>query len=83
MAYSKKIHLQEAIPWSIQGVETLLKRHPSLSNRWHYEPGVALLAVQRVWERTRDDRFLRYIQRNLDEFVDEMGNIRTYTLEEF
>jgi unsaturated rhamnogalacturonyl hydrolase len=70
-------------PWSIRGVETLLQRHPSLSHRWHYEPGVALLAVQSVWEWTRDNRYFEYIQRNIDEFVDEEGNIRTYTLAEY
>ena len=41
------------------------------------------LAVQRVWEHTVDIRYLEYIQRNMDEFIDEMGNIRTYTLEEY
>ena len=83
MAYFNKRLSQETIPWSIQSVETLIKRHPSLSNRWHYEPGVALLAVQRVWERTKEDRYFEYIQKNIDEFVDETGNIRTYSSEEY
>lgn len=74
---------QENLPWSLQAVKTLLQRHPSLSYRWHYEPGVALLAVQRVWEQTRDERYFEYIQRNMDEFVDKRGNIRTYDLEEY
>ena len=73
----------EMLPWSIQGAETLLQRHPSLTHRWHYEPGVALLAIQRVWEQTNDSRYFEYIQRNMDEFIDESGNIRTYTLEEY
>jgi len=83
MVEFKKSLLQETTPWSIQSVETLIKRHPSLSNRWHYEPGVALLAVQRVWEQTKEDRYFKFIQSNIDEFVDEMGNIRTYTLGEY
>ncbi len=74
---------QRDASWSIKGIETLLERHPSLSNRWHYEPGVALLAVQRVWEQTRDNRYLEYIRRNIDEFADETGNIRTYSLAEY
>lgn len=75
--------IPETLPWSIRGVETLLQRHPSLTHRWHYEPGVALLAVQRVWEQTQDPRYFAYIQRNIDEFVDETGNIRTYTLADY
>jgi unsaturated rhamnogalacturonyl hydrolase len=74
---------QGTTPWSIRGAETLLQRHPSLTHRWHYEPGVALLAVQGVWEVTGDQRYFEYIQCNIDEFVDEDGNIRTYTLEEY
>ncbi len=72
-----------SLPWSIRCAETLLQRHPSLTHRWHYEPGVALLAVQRVWEQTGDSRYFEYIQRNMDEFVDETGNICTYNLEEY
>jgi len=75
--------IPESLPWSIRGIETLLQRHPLLSHRWHYEPGVALLAVQRVWEQTKEPRYFEYIQRNIDEFVDEAGNIRTYTLEDY
>lgn len=66
------------LPWSIRGVETLLQRHPSLTHRWHYEPGVALLAVQRVWEQTQDVRYFDYMRTNIDELVDENGQIRTY-----
>jgi unsaturated rhamnogalacturonyl hydrolase len=78
-----KISIQETLPWSIRAAETLLQRHPSLSDRWRYESGVALLAVQRVWEQTSDQRYFEYIQRNIDQFVDEAGNIRTYDLEEY
>jgi len=75
--------IPKSLPWSIRGVETLLQRHPLLSHRWHYEPGVALLAVQQVWKQTKDPRYFEYIQRNIDEFVLEEGNIRTYTLEDY
>lgn len=80
---SEKVPTQSNLPWSVRATETLLQRHPSLTDRWHYEPGVALLAVQRVWQQTREFRYFEYIQRNIDEFVDENGNIRTYTLEEY
>jgi unsaturated rhamnogalacturonyl hydrolase len=66
------------LPWSIRGVETLLQRHPSLTHRWHYEPGVALLAVQRVWEQTQEQHYFDYIRANIDELVDASGQICTY-----
>lgn len=75
--------IPDTLSRSTRGVETLLQRHPSLTDRWHYEPGVALLAVQRVWEQTGDQHYFEYIRRNVDEFIDEAGNIRTYRLEEY
>ena len=65
--------ISPTLPWSIRGIETLLQRHPSLTERWKYELGVTLLAVQRGWEQTADERYFEYIQRNIDEFVDESG----------
>ena len=83
MPSSERGHLRETLPWSIRGAETLLKRHPILSSRWHYEPGVALSAIQMVWERTKDPRYFEYIQRNIDQFIGAKGNIHTYSLEEY
>ena len=80
---SKNQPIPASLPWSVRGVETLLQRHPVLGYRWHYEPGVALLSVQHVWEQTRNQRYFEYIQRNIDLFVDAEGNILTYTLEEY
>jgi len=74
---------KEDQPWSIRSVETLLERHPSLSSRWRYEQGTALLAVQRIYERTRKMHYFEYIHRNIDNFIDVDGNIRTYTVEEY
>jgi unsaturated rhamnogalacturonyl hydrolase len=60
-----------------------MARRPLLSRRWHYEPGAALLAIQHVWEATGDARYQAYIQRNIDEFVQPDGSIKTYRLEEY
>jgi unsaturated rhamnogalacturonyl hydrolase len=69
--------------WSMRMADSIMKRHPLLSRRWHYEPGVALLAIKQVWLKTGEQRYLNFIQRNLDEFVRPDGAIRTYRLEEY
>lgn len=46
--------------------------------RWDYEQGLMLLALQRVWERTADARYLNYIVHDIDQFVGPDGQIRTY-----
>ena len=63
--------------------ETILERHPLLSNRWHYEPGVVLLAIQHVWQKYGEKQFFDFIKNNIDKFVDQTGNIRTYHLKDY
>jgi len=69
--------------WSVRMADSVMKRHPLLSRRWHYEPGVALLAIQQVWLKTGEQKYYDYIKRNMDEFVSLDGEIGTYRLEEY
>ena len=69
--------------WSARMADSLMQRHPSLSKRWHYEPGVALLGIKQVWLKTNEGKYFEFIKRNIDEFVGPKGDIRTYRLEEY
>jgi len=69
--------------WSVLMANSVMQRSPLLSRRWHYEPGVALLALRNVWAATGEKRILDFIKRNIDEFVGPDGSIRTYRLEEY
>nr|WP_260625888.1 DUF4350 domain-containing protein [Hymenobacter sediminicola] len=51
--------------------------------RWDYEQGLMLKALERVWQRTGDARYFTYIQKDLDQFVQKDGTIRTYKLEDY
>ncbi len=69
--------------WSIRMADSIMERHPLLSHRWHYEPGVALLAIKQVWLKTGEPKYYAYIKKNIDEFVSPDGSIQTYRLEEY
>jgi unsaturated rhamnogalacturonyl hydrolase len=69
--------------WSLSMADSVMQRSPLLSRRWHYEPGVALLALKQVWLKTGEQQTYDYIKRNLDGFVSPDGSIRTYRLEEY
>ena len=69
--------------WSVLMASSMMQRNPLLSRRWHYEPGVALLALKQVWQKTGKQEVLDYVKRNIDEFVRPDGSIRTYRLEEY
>jgi len=53
------------------------------TTRWDYEQGLMLKALERVWQRTGDARYLSYVQKDLDLFVQPDGSIRTYKLQDY
>ena len=69
--------------WSVSMARSVMQRAPLLSRRWHYEPGVALLALKQVWLKTGKQQIYEYIKRNIDECVGPDGGIWTYRLEEY
>jgi unsaturated rhamnogalacturonyl hydrolase len=50
---------------------------------WDYEQGLFLKAIEQVYIRTGDAKYFDYIKKNIQSFVDEKGNIRTYKASEF
>ena len=73
----------DGLAWSARMAGTVMARHPLLSRRWHYEPGVVLLAMHHLWRQTGDQRYYDYVKSNIDEFVGPDGDIRTYRLGEY
>lgn len=57
--------------------------HPGTPVKWTYDQGVVLEGFTALWKRTGDPKYFRYIQRSIDFFVDQQGNIRTYRLEDY
>jgi unsaturated rhamnogalacturonyl hydrolase len=51
--------------------------------RWDYEQGLMMKALERVWQRTGDAKYYTYIKKDLDQFVQPDGSIRTYKLEDY
>jgi len=69
--------------WSVRMAGSVLARHPVTSARWHYEHGLMLLALERVWRATGDERTWRYVREVSDSFVDATGCIRPYAITDF
>ncbi len=78
------------VSWSVRMADSFMEQHPdSISYpdeprgaKWTYEMGLILEAMHRMWLDTGDDKYLSYIQKNIDKFVEE-GRIRTYEYESF
>ncbi len=70
-------------PWSVRMADSVLRRDPVTCTRWHYEHGLMLKALEQVWLANGDDRYWRYIKETVDQFVDDAGGIRTYSVTEY
>ena len=67
-------------------VMTIWKDSLSLNGKpakWTYDQGVFLKGIEGLWNATGDGKYFAYIQKSMDFFVDDKGNIRTYKPEEF
>ncbi|WP_207512499.1 glycoside hydrolase family 88/105 protein [Longitalea luteola] len=51
--------------------------------RWSYDMGVVLKGMEALWKATGDASYFKYIQKSMDAWVDEEGNIRNYEADEY
>jgi unsaturated rhamnogalacturonyl hydrolase len=63
--------------------DSVMQRHPLLAAKWAYEWGVVLKGIEQVWQKTGQQPYFDYIQRNIDAFVEPDGSIRTYDAGEY
>ena len=69
--------------WSVRMADSVLARHPVASARWHYEHGLMLLALERVWWANGDSCTWRYVREVIDFLIDDAGGIRNYAITDF
>ncbi len=51
--------------------------------KWTYDQGVFLKGIEGLWENTGDGKYFEYMQKSMDVFVDDEGNIRTYKFDDY
>ncbi|MDO3409679.1 glycoside hydrolase family 88 protein [Saccharibacillus sp. CPCC 101409] len=75
--------------WSERMAESIMRRTPLLcedkgyGGKWSYDYGVVLKGFEALWRRSGDDRYLRYIRRQMDRFIQDGGGIIGYEPEEY
>lgn len=53
------------------------------SAKWTYDQGVILKGIEGLWNQTGDGKYFDYMQKSMDHFIDDNGNIRTYKFEDY
>lgn len=51
--------------------------------RWSYTHGLVLLGIEQLFRQTGDDAYSDYVQTYADHFIDDEGNIDTFSITEF
>ena len=70
-------------PWSVRMADSLIRRHSPAAAQWHYEHGLALMAVDRVGRASGAAGYRRFVKDTVDLFIEPSGAIRTYRAEEY
>ena len=63
--------------------DSVIRRHSPDAAQWHYEHGLLLLAIERVWHATGEAKYWNHVKDTVDLFIAPDGTIRTYNLEEY
>ena len=50
---------------------------------WNYEEAVVLRGFEKIWRQTGDQKYVDYIKKIIDPFINADGTIRTYELNEY
>jgi unsaturated rhamnogalacturonyl hydrolase len=56
---------------------------PARPAKWTYDQGVILKGIEGLWYRTGDPKYFAYMQKCMDFFVNDKGDIRTYKQSDF
>lgn len=56
---------------------------PARPARWTYDQGVILKGIEGLWLHTGDGRYFQYMQKCMDFFVNDKGEIRTYKQQDY
>jgi unsaturated rhamnogalacturonyl hydrolase len=86
-----KLKIPHDATWSQRIAETFLLRHPgyvtydsgSPSEKWNYEQGLMLVALHRMWLHSGEEKYIDFVKKNMNLYVGENGEIRTYSLSEY
>lgn len=54
-----------------------------IPQKWTYEQGVQLKAVEQMWYATGDPKYFNFIKRGMDFWFDESGKLKGYDLDEY
>ncbi|MFO7448351.1 MAG: glycoside hydrolase family 88 protein [Ignavibacteriaceae bacterium] len=77
--------------WAQKIADSFIELHPDTiaypteakSYKWNYEQGLMLEAFYRMWQQTDDNKYLDYVKKNINYYVQDDGSVKTYKMDDF
>ena len=63
--------------------DTVAYKNEAKSYKWNYEQGLILTAFYNLYKLTGDHKYLDYIKRNIDYYIENDGTIKTYKMKDY
>jgi unsaturated rhamnogalacturonyl hydrolase len=63
--------------------DSIIAKDINLTDHWGYEYGLTLDGIAEVWKKTGEKRYLDFIIKTIDHFIQEDGTINGYMLDEY
>ncbi|KUJ63573.1 glycosyl hydrolase family 88 [Flavobacteriaceae bacterium CRH] len=82
--------LPDNLKWSERTALTILNKYPKAwqidgteKPKWDYKMSLVLTAFEKLFEKTKDQKYLNYIKEYADEMINSSGNILKYDIKEY
>ncbi|TDO71033.1 unsaturated rhamnogalacturonyl hydrolase [Flavobacterium chryseum] len=89
-AQSKENPLSATSKWSEKAAVTILNKYPKAwqidgteKPKWDYKMSLVLFSFEKLYQKTKDKKYLNYIKEYADEMIDSLGNIKKYDVKEY
>ena len=86
----KEMAIPASLKWSERLALTLMKRHPESfqiddrdTPKWDYVHGLVLFSIEKLYEKTNDEKYYNYIKGYADATIEEDGTVPTYKFEKY
>ncbi len=74
---------EKEIKWTEKIAESAMSRHSKYMEKWCYELGLILKAIEAVYHQTGNIRYFNYIKEQMDRFIESDGAIKGYDQHEY
>jgi unsaturated rhamnogalacturonyl hydrolase len=90
IAQSKENVISANSKWSEKAAATILNKYPKAwqidgteKPKWDYKMSLVLFSFEKLYKKTKDQKYLNYIKEYADEMIDSSGNIKKYDVKEY